>query len=73
MVEADLAGLDMEENRGVSRTYNMIVEGENPKGRPPTTWNAVVERDMKDKGLNRDMAQNRVAWRGRVSRGVINL
>ena len=65
--------LRMEENRGVSRTYNMIVEGENPKGRPPTTWNAVVERDMKDRGLNRDMAQNRVAWRGRVSRGVINL
>ena len=33
------------------------------RGRPVQTWDTVVRNDMKDRGLNDEMAQDRAGWR----------
>lgn len=41
----------------------MEVEGVMSRGRPNTTWSDVVERDMRERGMKREDAQDREKWR----------
>ena len=43
------------------------VEGTKPVGRPKTTWNQVIERDMRELSLRRQDAQDRTRWRSKIS------
>jgi len=36
------------------------------RGRPKTSWNAVIRSDMKCLGQMEDMAQDRNMWRARI-------
>jgi len=36
------------------------------RGRPKTSWNAVIRSDVKCMGLTEDMAQDRNMWRSRI-------
>ena len=42
---------------------DMTVEGIRGRGRPKMTWEKVVERDMKVRGLVRNDAKDGVKWR----------
>src|SRR5260221_21070 len=45
------------------------VEGPKPRGGPKKTWMEVVKMDMKEMGLRRDDAQDRVEWWRRLRGG----
>lgn len=47
----------------VKRSMSYEVEGVRGRGRPRMTWNQVVEKDMRECGLKKEDAQNRVKWR----------
>ena len=40
-----------------------IVTGSNPRGRPRKTWLECIRSDLKVKGLEASLAQNRIEWR----------
>ena len=52
-----------EENDWVSRCRYIEVVGRVGRGRPVKTWQEVVNCDMRELGLSREMAQDRVTWR----------
>src|SRR5260221_1107364 len=47
-------------------------EGPKPRGRPKKTWMEVVKRDMKEMGLSREDAEDRVEWREKLKGGTAN-
>ena len=47
----------------VRKCMSLEVEGARGRGRPRMTWSQVVERDMRECGLRRDDALDRVKWR----------
>src|SRR5260221_13437717 len=48
------------------------VEGTRPRGRPKKKWMEVVKRDMKEMGLRREDALDRVEWQRRLKGGPAN-
>ena len=50
-------------NDWVKKSMEMTVEGRRGRGRPKMTWEKVVERDMKVRGLMRNDAKDGVKWR----------
>ena len=52
-----------EGNDWVKKSMVMTVEGSRGRGRSKMTWEKVVERDMKVRGLVRNDAKDRVKWR----------
>ena len=55
--------LRKEGNDWVKKSMEMTVEGSRGRGRPKMTWEKVVERDMKVRGLVRNDAKDGVKWR----------
>ena len=55
--------LRKEGNDWVKKCMEMTVEGSRGRGRPKMTWEKVVERDMKVRGLVRNDAKDGVKWR----------
>ena len=47
----------------VKKSIKMTVKGSRGRGRPKMTWEKVVERDMKVRGLVRNDAKDGVKWR----------
>ena len=58
--------LRKEGNDWMKKSMDMTVEGSRGRGRPKMTWEKVVERDMKVRGLVRNDAKDGVKWRGFV-------
>ena len=52
-----------EGNDWVKKSMEMTAEGGRGRGRPKMTWEKVVERDMKVRGLMRNDAKDGVKWR----------
>ena len=48
----------------------MKVEGTRKKGRPRLTWQELVRKDMREVGLNREMAGDRAEWKRRCQTTV---
>ena len=55
--------LRKKEDDWVRKSMKMEVEGSRGRERPRMTWEKVVERDMKARGLERRDAEDRVKWR----------
>jgi hypothetical protein len=55
-----------EQDDWVSACRNVLVEGDKGKGRGRKTWKECVVKDMKDLGLRREDAQDRVKWRNGI-------
>ena len=55
--------LRKEGNDWVKKSMDMTVEENRGRGRPKMTWEKVVERDMKVRGLVRNDAKDGVKWR----------
>ena len=47
---------------GEVKSMEMTVEGSRGRGRPKMTWEKVVGRDIKVRGLVRNDAKGRVKW-----------
>ena len=47
----------------LKQVREMKVEGTRKKGRPRLTWQELVRKDMREVGLNREMAGDRAEWR----------
>ena len=56
----------MEDDKWLKRVRNMDVEGVVAAGRPKMTWDRVIQNDLRDKGLNRETARDRAAWRAAI-------
>ena len=56
----------MEDDDWVSACRNLKVEGKRDRGRPNKTWDECVNEDIREYGLNRNMAQDRDLWRSVV-------
>jgi hypothetical protein len=50
----------------VSKCRNLVVDGYRGRGRGRKKWMECVEKDMRDMKLNKDVAQDRVAWRAGI-------
>ncbi len=53
----------MEEDNWVSKCRHLEVAGSRGRGRPRKTWDEVVQRDLLERGLGRDLARNRCVWK----------
>ena len=47
----------------VKKCRTMRLEGAAVKGRPRKTWDEVIKSDLKQKGVTRDLAKDRLAWK----------
>ena len=54
----------------LKQVREMKVEGTRKKGRPRLTWQELVRKDMREVGLNREMAGDRAEWRRRCQTTV---
>jgi len=43
----------------IKRATNFVVDGKRPKGRPSKTWAACIADDLRERGINKEEAQNR--------------
>ena len=55
-----------EQGDWVSACRNVVVEGNKPRGRGRKTWKECVRKDMRDLGLHKDDAQNKLKWRNGI-------
>ena len=58
--------LRKEDNDWVKKCMEYEVEGARPRGRPKKTWTEIVEKDCKERGLNREDAMDRSRWRKQI-------
>ena len=56
-----------DEDDWLRKACNLDIGGKVPKGRPRQTWAQTVKADLKDLGINKDMAQDRKLWRAVIS------
>ena len=54
------------EDSWINKCRYLEVEGNAGRGRPRKTWQEVVNRDIKDLGVNKDLAQDRSAWKSAI-------
>ena len=59
----------MDKDSWVSKVRSVNVEGSVGRGRPKKTWDEVVQADLRAKGLSREVAHDRAAWRA-ANRGT---
>ena len=50
----------------INRVRTMPIPGKRGPGRPAMTWDELVNKDLKDRGLKASDAQNRTQWRASV-------
>ena len=50
----------------VKKVWRMDKEVKLGRGRPEQTWDAVVRRDLKERGLTEEMACDRDEWRSAI-------
>jgi hypothetical protein len=55
-----------EQGDWVSACRNVVVEGNKPRGRGRKMWKECIVKDMRDLGLHKEDAQNRVKWRNGI-------
>lgn len=55
--------LRMEDSRWPKRVLSWQPQGRNRRGRPRRSWNEGITRAMRDRGMDENMANDRVAWR----------
>ena len=60
----------MEIGTWASRCRNIEIEGSVPKGRTKLTWNELIKKDLKDKNLTKEQAQDRVSWKSCIKKNV---
>ena len=56
----------MEDTAWANKCRDLQINGRTGRGRPKTTWNEVVKRDLKARGLNKDLAQDRITWKSNI-------
>ncbi len=49
----------MSDGTWVKRVWSLNAEGVFVRGRPKTTWDRVIQKELGDVGLNRDAARDR--------------
>ena len=54
------------EDSWINRCHFLEVEGNASRGRPRKTWQEVVNRDIRDLGVNKDLAQDCIAWKSAI-------
>ena len=57
----------MEPTAWPSLCRNLVVNGKKSKGRPRLTWNEVIKKDLKEKNLSKELAQDRNAWKSCIT------
>ena len=60
----------MDERTWASRCRYIEIEGNIPKGRPKLTWNQLIKKDLKDKNLHKEQAQDRMSWKSCIKGNV---
>ena len=55
--------LRKDENDWVKKCMDFEVEGTRGRGRPKMTWCEVIEKDMRERGMKREDAEDRERWR----------
>ena len=55
-----------EESSWLRRIQAMEVDGCGVRGRPRMRWKDVVDKDLKDRGMKKDEAQDRAGWRSKI-------
>ncbi len=53
----------MGDGKWVKRVRSMNVEGGSARRRLKKTWNEVIQKDLRDVGLNGEATRNRAAWK----------
>ena len=53
----------MDENDWPSKCRRITLDGVLPKGRPKKTWNELVRKDLQEKNITKEVAQDRLAWK----------
>ena len=48
------------------RIQTMEVDGSGVRGRPRMRWKDVVDKDLKDRDMKKDEAQERIGWRRKI-------
>ena len=59
--------VERKEDSWAKHCMEMDIPGKKPKGRPKKTWWECVQKDMKEVGLKRDDAMDRIKWRRGIS------
>ena len=60
----------MDNNNCVKRSRQFVVPGNRGRGRPQMTWDQVVSKDLFQRGIQPDLAQDRLRWKGAISKPV---
>ena len=53
----------MNDDNWVKKSREIAVEGRRGRGRPCKTWKEVVQADLRAKGIEHNLAQDRVKWK----------
>ena len=56
-----------DEDCWLKRVQVLQAPGKAPPGRPPKCWSQLIAEDLRTKGLQREMAQNRNIWRACIA------
>ena len=49
------------------KVRNLEIAGVSGRGRPRKNWEQVISEDLRVKGLQREIAQNRAEWRSAIT------
>ena len=60
----------MDGNNCVKRSRQFVVHGNRGRGRPQMTWDQVVSKDLAERGIQPGLAQDRLRWKGAISKPV---
>ena len=60
----------MDDNNCVKRSRQFVVPGNRGRGRPQMTWDQVVSNDLAQRGIQPGLAQDRLRWKGAISKPV---
>jgi hypothetical protein len=60
----------MDDNNWVKKSREFVVDGKRRRSRPQTTWAQVVSKDLVQKGIQPNLAQDRLKWKCAISKPV---